>query len=141
MVLLKREISIAKMTLLKILKEQVSNILTRPIEYFSRHVHLTVQLPNGVKSTKYKGAVETLQTDLNKTAQTATSKINKEQVLTSGYDEEVKVVEVKRVKLVYRQNTMTPTFVFHTYLKEGFLLKIKVIMGLLFSLEATYLRL
>lgn len=90
------------------------------VSLFSRAIHMTVQLPQDHKKESVKKELESLQQSINNIAKSAKVTKEKSKITSSKYDEEVKVVEVKKgVKLVYRQNKMTPTFVFHAYLKGG----------------------
>lgn len=90
------------------------------LDILSRSIHITVQLPQETKKDSIKKDIEKFQKDINKITKTVSSSKDKTKILTSKYDEEVKVIEIKKgIKLVYRQNKMTQTFVFHAYLKGG----------------------
>jgi zinc protease len=87
---------------------------------FARPIHLTVQLPQNFAKNSIKNDLITFQKRLNQfsTKHNANDKTTMYQA--SNFDKEVKVIEIKKgISLVYRQNSMTPTFVFHTYLKGG----------------------
>lgn len=96
---------------------QVNNSL---IKVFSKNIHITVQKPETEKLTGLDTKLATFQKNLKKIAQTKMKSVKKESIEASKYDEEVKVTQIKSgIKLIYRQNKMTPTFVFHSYLKGG----------------------
>ncbi len=95
----------------------INNSLTR---IFSQNLHITVQTPEGEKSEAIEKVSKAFQANLKKIATIKLKKSKKKKVETSKYDEEVKVSQIKPgIKLIYRQNKMTPTFAFHAYLKGG----------------------
>lgn len=90
------------------------------VNLFNRAIHITMQLPKELKKESFNKDIENLQKSINKISKTTKTTKSNLKILTSKFDEEVKVVEVKKgIKLVYRQNKMTPTFVFHAYMKGG----------------------
>lgn len=99
----------------------ISEINSSLNSIFSRSIHITAQLPKEVKKNKYLDFFQKLQGELNKVViKDSAKKKSNIKTQSSAYDPEVKVVEVKKgIKLIYRQNKMTPTFVFHAYLKGG----------------------
>lgn len=88
---------------------------------FKRPIHLSVQLPTGTKNAKREKQIQSFQKRLEtklKSLKSAHPKLKK--AITSNFDPQVKLFEVKPgIKLLYRQNTMNPTFVMHAYLKGG----------------------
>lgn len=89
-------------------------------EVFQRNSHINIQVPQNTENTdKIIKKVEQLQKDLKKIS-VIKKEEKKTKTLTSKYDPNVKVYDItKGVKLVYRQNNMSPTFVFHSYIKGG----------------------
>ncbi len=89
-------------------------------EILGKNLHLNLQIPKGEKPQEYEKELKKLQHSLKKLASLKVQKNKSESSLTSEFDPSVKVVELKKgIKLIYRQNKMTPTFVFHAYLKGG----------------------
>ena len=84
-----------------------------------KHSHFTLQAPKGTKLAPLEAQLKKWQGQLKK-AVSMTKKVAKTKIETSAYDSEVRVTEIKPgIKLVYRQNKMTPTFVMHAYMKGG----------------------
>jgi zinc protease len=88
---------------------------------FKRSFHLGVQLPDGKTSAQVEKKVKDFQTRLEtklKKIKNAHPKLKKP--TESKFDSQVKLYQIKPgIKLIYRQNTMNPTFVMHAYLKGG----------------------
>ncbi len=83
------------------------------------NTHFTLQAPKGTKLPPLEAQLKRWQGSLKKLASTKVKSVLKK-IETSEFDSEVKVTEVKPgIKLVYRQNKMTPTFVLHAYMKGG----------------------
>ncbi len=96
--------------------EQVSAAL---LKILKNNSHFTLQAPKGSKLPPLEAALKKWQTNLKKVI-TVKSKAVASKIETSTFDSEVKVLEIKPgIKLVYRQNKMTPTFVLHAYMKGG----------------------
>ena len=86
---------------------------------FSRTIHTTIQHPETEKLKDVQKTVTAFTQNLQKTSKLK-KKVIADKDLSSKYDPEVKLVTIKKgIKLLYRKNTMTPTFAFHTYLKGG----------------------
>jgi zinc protease len=84
---------------------------------FSREMHLSLQVPKDEKKSDYKPALQTL---IKKFKSIPKEKFQLSKTLKSKYDPMVQVMDLKKgIKLVYRFNNMTPTFVMHTYVKGG----------------------
>lgn len=82
--------------------------------------HFTLQVPKGTNLTKAKADIKKWQAELKKSRTKVKSQAAKLKMTLSEYDPAVQVVELKPgMKLIYRQNKMTPTFVLHAYLKGG----------------------
>lgn len=88
---------------------------------FKRSLHLSVQLPNGKTTAQLEKKVKEFQGRLEtklKNLKSAHPKLKKP--IESKFDSQVKMFQIKPgIKLIYRQNTMNPTFVMHAYLKGG----------------------
>ncbi|MFZ4712723.1 MAG: M16 family metallopeptidase [Bacteriovoracaceae bacterium] len=94
--------------------DEVNNAIK---EIFSRHAHISLQIPKEEKKDQYKVHLQTLAKEL-KVIPKPKFKENKSE--RSKFDPMVKVLELKKgIKLIYRFNNMTPTFVMHAYLKGG----------------------
>lgn len=90
------------------------------VDIFSRDIHLTTQVPMSAKLAKIQKQLCRFQEKLHQMRQTINNNDLKLDCETSKYDPEVTVVKLKKgVKLVHRKNKLSPTFVFHAYLKGG----------------------
>lgn len=89
-------------------------------DIFTRNSHINIQVPQATENTdQILKKIEVLQKDLQKMTSKKKSE-NKTKTKKSNYDPNVQVYDVtKGVKLVYRHNNMSPTFVFHSYIKGG----------------------
>lgn len=90
------------------------------IEILKHATHFTLQAPKGTDLKKQEAELKKWQQGLK----TLGSKVkHKGDVLKHTYSEHdsaVQVVELKPgIRLIYRQNKLTPTFVMHAYLKGG----------------------
>lgn len=82
--------------------------------------HFTLQVPKGTKIEPLEKELKKWQGELKKVSAKTKTKFNKIKQATSTHDSAVKVVELKPgIKLIYRQNKLTPTFVMHAYMKGG----------------------
>ncbi|MBC77068.1 MAG: hypothetical protein CME64_13725 [Halobacteriovoraceae bacterium] len=90
------------------------------IDIFSKAAHINAQIPKNADSEKIKKQLELFQSKLSSITKTVKQKTSKFKQIESKFDPEVKVLELKKgVKLVYRKNKVSPTFVLHAYLKGG----------------------
>ncbi len=90
------------------------------VEIIKNSSHFTLQVPKGSKLKSLEAEVKKWQKNLKTMAEKLKTKAEKVSLTTSKFDSEVKVIDLKPgIKLVYRQNKMTPTFVLHAYLKGG----------------------
>jgi len=88
---------------------------------FTNNIHLSLQIPkeNSVDKSKkelqkFQASLETLKKSL------ATKAKSKHKIERSKYDQQVQLLHIKPgVSLIYRQNTMTPTFVLQAYMRGG----------------------
>ncbi len=84
---------------------------------FTRNMHINIQLPLNSKTQKIKTAAEQFKRYFGNNKKEKYSKIRATQ---SNFDPQVKLVELRPgIKLLYRYNNLTPTFVMHAYLKGG----------------------
>jgi zinc protease len=82
--------------------------------------HFTLQVPKETKVAPLEKELKRWQTELKKTSAKIKTKTVKLKLTTSALDPAVQVVELKPgIKLIYRQNKLTPTFVMHAYMKGG----------------------
>lgn len=90
-------------------------------EIFSKSVHLSLQIPTEASLEKSKKELHNFQTSLGTLKKSLTAKAKlKHKIEKSKYDQQVQLVKVKPgVSLLYRQNTMTPTFVLQAYMRGG----------------------
>jgi zinc protease len=87
---------------------------------FSRAVHVTIQTPKDEKTTATKKIAKKFQEDIKKLVPKKKASKSKNKVKKSKYDSAAQLIDLKPgIKLVYRQNEMTPTFVMHAYMKGG----------------------
>jgi zinc protease len=105
----------------KIKATPLSEVNKSLINIFKRQIHITAQLPKEFKTKNIDKTLKEFVTKLQKMASDADKKLkNNDLVIHSNFDPSVKVIQItKGVKFVYRQNLMTPTFVFHSYIKGG----------------------
>ncbi|OIQ15724.1 MAG: hypothetical protein BM556_17370 [Bacteriovorax sp. MedPE-SWde] len=102
----------------KVKKTSLKEVNNAYKHIFSRPIHLSLQLPKGLKSKDYKSDLEKFQKSFTKFA--VAEKKAKLKVTKSKFDPSALTVELKPgITLLYRHNPMTPTFVMHAYLKGG----------------------
>lgn len=94
--------------------ESFHAILKRPI-------HLSIQIPEDGDHSKTLKSLKDFSKNLEQIPHKASGpKKAKELVTLSKFDPQVRLTEIlPGVKLLYRQNTMNPTFVLHAYLQGG----------------------
>jgi zinc protease len=104
----------------EIKKTTVEDISDSLQTIFNRNSHITVQLPKDVKdSNKIENQVKKFQDKLKQIGKNK-KKSQSFSLEKSAYDPNVKVYTIaKGIKFVYRHNPMSPTFVFHSYIKGG----------------------
>ncbi|MFN8370827.1 MAG: pitrilysin family protein [Bacteriovoracaceae bacterium] len=105
----------------RIRKTPTSAVNEALIEILKQSFSLELQIPKNSKKIN-------IEKDLNKfftTLKNFKAKLNplkkaNHPTLNSKFDSKVQVIELQKgLKLIYRQNTLTPTFVFYAYLKGG----------------------
>ncbi len=98
----------------------VEEISLALVELFKRNLHVTIQKPEELSTKGLPKIVETFRKSIKTYAENLKGLKDNTLIETSKYDENLKEVTIKKgIKLLYRQNTMTPTFVLHAYLKGG----------------------
>ena len=89
-------------------------------DIFKREIHVSVQIPQNTTLKNLESNIEKLKKDLNQIGKKESDKINTLPIEKSQFDSEVKTIKLAPgLKLLYRQNQLTPTFAFHAYLKGG----------------------
>ncbi|AYF45856.1 MULTISPECIES: M16 family metallopeptidase [unclassified Halobacteriovorax] len=102
----------------KIRKISLKEVNKKYSEIFGRSIHLSLQLPNDLKPQEFKPRLTEFKKKLAQIKKTG--KDNTIKSTKSKYDPATQVIEVKPgIKLLYRYNSITPTFVMHAYLKGG----------------------
>ena len=87
---------------------------------FSRPLHLTMQVPEGTKTAPIEKQLTAFQKSIHALAKKHGSTEKALKKTGSAHDAAVAMVEIMPgVRLIHRQNTMTPTFVLHHYTKGG----------------------
>lgn len=104
----------------KIRSANVDEVWEGLIDVFKKSSHFTLQVPKGTKVAPFEKELRKWQGDLKKAAAKLKAKTKKADISTSDYDPAVLVTELKPgIKLIYRQNKLTPTYVMHAYMKAG----------------------
>lgn len=86
----------------------------------SRKIHISCQIPEDSKLQIDENKFNTFQDQINKKAEQTLKKFKELKFESSEFDPEVKVFKIaNNVSLIYRQNSMTPTFALNTYIKGG----------------------
>lgn len=103
----------------KIRKVSVEEVGIALREIIKRPTHFILQVPKGSKVSAFEGELKKWQNSIKKISGILTSK-NRSLVTKSKFDPAVSVIELKPgIKLIHRKNELTPTFVFHAYMKGG----------------------
>ena len=90
------------------------------IEVLQNSTHFTLQAPKGTNLSKQEKEIAKWQQQLKVLASKIKPKTEVLKQVTSAHDSAVQVTELKPgIRLIYRQNKLTPTFVMHAYLKGG----------------------
>ena len=89
-------------------------------EIIKKTSHFTLQVPKGTNIAPYEKELKKWQSDLKKSVSKIKKQKAKASVTTSKHDPAVIETELKPgIKLLYRQNKLTPTYVMHAYMKAG----------------------
>jgi zinc protease len=98
----------------------VEDIKEGLIQIIGQSSHFILQVPKGTKTQPFEKELKSWQIALKKAGDIRSPKKAKANLKTSKYDSAVREVEIMPgVKLIYRQNKLTPTFIMHAYLKGG----------------------
>jgi zinc protease len=90
------------------------------LDIFERFIHVNIQYPQNAKKSAIEKRIEQFRTKINKEAARLQKSFKAPEYQTSKIDPSLKIIELKKnVKLIHRQNLMTPTFVLHAYIKGG----------------------
>jgi zinc protease len=90
------------------------------IEILQNSTHFTLQVPKGTNLKKQETEISKWQKQLKVLASKIKPKAEVLKQTTSEQDSAVLLTNIKPgVRLIYRQNKLTPTFVLHAYLKGG----------------------
>jgi zinc protease len=90
------------------------------MEIIKHPSHFTLQVPKGTKLAQQERELKKWQESLKKSSIKLKLKFDSPKLLTSKFDSAVQVAEIRPgIKFVYRKNDLTPTFVFHAYMKGG----------------------
>lgn len=91
------------------------------VDIFSRPIHYSLQIPQKASLSQAEKAIKKLDQQILKIKKhTQKERKNQSKVEQSRFDPQVKVIDIKKgIKFLYRQNTMTPTFVLQSYIKGG----------------------
>lgn len=105
------------------IKATVPGVVNKALKnIFSNEMHLSLQIPEEGDLAKAKKELAKFQAslqELKKKLQINKSK-EKLKIQKSHYDQQVQLVNLKPgISLIYRHNTMTPTFVLQAYLRGG----------------------
>ena len=104
----------------KIRATSVDEVWNGLAEIVKNSTHFTLQVPKETKTAPLEKELKRWQDALKKTSKKILSKTVKTKSTFSKHDPAVHVVELKPgIKLIYRQNKLTPTFVLHAYMKGG----------------------
>lgn len=104
----------------KIRATTVEDVWKALLDIVKNSSHFTVQAPKGTNLSSVEKELKKWQNELNKAAAKAKTKAVTSKHLTSAFDSAVQVAEIKPgIKLIYRQNKLTPTYVMHAYMKGG----------------------
>jgi zinc protease len=104
----------------KIRSSTVDEVWEGLLEIFKKTSHFTLQVPKGTNQGPFENELKKWQSDFKKAGAKLKAKSKKSTIQRSEYDPTVTVTELKTgIKLLYRQNKLTPTYVMHAYMKAG----------------------
>ncbi len=100
---------------------QTHTVNTKLKELLKENMHLSLQIPKGLKHKKQTLLLNQFQISLKKKAiATKNQSKGKYKASKSKYDSQTQLLQLKSgVQLIYRHNPVNPTFVLHAYLKGG----------------------
>jgi zinc protease len=107
----------------QIKKIQIQEVNLSFQKIFNRPIHTSLQIPLDESKQNAEKILKKFQKDLlnlKKIKEVSKDGLNLKKVTLSKYDPFVKLVEIKKgIKLIYRQNSVHPTFVFQAFIKGG----------------------
>ncbi len=104
----------------KIRSATTDDVINGLVDILRKPSHFTLQIPKGVKAAPLEKELLKWQSDLTKATKSIKLPSKLQSSTHSQYDSSVIETELKPgIKFIYRQNKLTPTFVFHTYMKAG----------------------
>lgn len=106
----------------RIKKTKIEDVNLAIGEIFAKPMHLGLQVPKSADIAKCKKMLEKFQAAFKPSTKklNVKTKVSTSKDLVSKFDDQAKVINIKPgIKLLYRQNTMTPTFILHAYIKGG----------------------
>lgn len=104
----------------KIHSTTVDEVWDGLLDILKKSSHFTLQVPKGTKTSPLEKELKRWQSEIKKIATNVKERMAETKLITTSYDPAVKVAELKPgIKLIYRKNDITPTFVLHAYMKGG----------------------
>jgi zinc protease len=105
----------------RIRSANISQVNTALRKVLSSDFHISTQIPLIEDQVKIKKTLEKFQSSLSSKLKKKSAQSEKKlKTKTSNFDSQVKLIQIKPgVELLYRQNTLTPTFVMHAYIQGG----------------------
>jgi len=90
-------------------------------EIFARPMHISYQTPKGEKKAPSEKLLKNFLLRINKITNATAQPLRRGlKVEKSSFDPAVKILTLKPgIKLLYRQNSITPTYTLHSYIKGG----------------------
>lgn len=105
----------------RIKKTNIDDVNSAIHSIFHKPMHLGLQVPKSADLEKCKTLLVKFQNAFQgKPAKVIKAAKTKSDTTISKYDDQAKVIDIKPgIKLLYRQNSITPTFILHAYLRGG----------------------
>lgn len=89
-------------------------------EIFKNSLHLNLQTPKSADLKKCEKELASFLKKLEGLKKTKVAEAHNFKIKTTKHDPQVQLLQIKPgIKLFYRQNSMTPTFILHAYIKGG----------------------
>ncbi|TDJ05321.1 MAG: insulinase family protein [Deltaproteobacteria bacterium] len=116
--------------LLKIKKASLGNVNSSICEIFSRPIHIGLQIPDDYPKDKAEKPLKKFSQNLSKLKSEKNRSVTPRNYQKSKFDNQVKIIKLADgINFLYRYNEISPTFVFHGYLKGGLSDETKVTNG------------
>ncbi|MCK5073335.1 MAG: insulinase family protein [Bacteriovoracaceae bacterium] len=115
----------------RIKKTSFNNVNLAINEIFKRNINIVAQIPKNESLQKMREELEQFENYFTHTiGKKVEAKTSKEIKSISNHDPQLQLIKIRPgINLLYRQNTMTPTFVLHAYLKGGLIEEKNIING------------